>query len=274
MPVNNPDFGMPSDNPGFQMSVDPGFQTSVDPGCQTSVDAGCQTSVDLGLQMPVGPAAAALYSNQPSSSYLPTLPPQNTEFPVPPLGPAAQLNPPNLESDPDYLFWPQQAEQVSSRARQFLSSPTKTLINAKGLYEFLAERMPDKIEFVYHGGQFRTRIFSAGVQFNITSAWCEARQITKGFRFMMDRASLLMEILRYLRGIGGEGFGFMNTPIQYPNITTWYWITGGDAGRGDGVVWPNDFGGIVLRWLRPRSVLEMKSWPAYIKGCNEDIVYL
>jgi hypothetical protein len=278
MSGNNPGSMKPFNTPGVQMLLNK--EIPIDPNLEmfdNNPGSGMFMN-DLSFQMPAKAAAATPYFNQPISGYLPTLPSQSTEYPVSPLDPAAppaQPSPANLTPlpNPGFLSEKERAKQVRSRAQNFLSLPKGNLINAKGLYRYLMERLPGEISFIYQFGKYTSRHFSVGVQLQITSAWCDARQIAhqRGSNFMVPRSVLLKEILNHLQVVGMEGFGVMSSPIRYPNIVTWYWTIDEDGKRGDGVVWPNAFGDLVLRWQRPTHILSMKSQPVYVEGCKEDI---
>jgi hypothetical protein len=109
----------------------------------------------------------------------------------------------------------------------------------------LAEHVPETIEFTHDNQRFVSAGFSIGVQFEITDKWCEERSIAFKPKFSLPRSMLLGGILNYK---GTQGFGFMKGQVRNSEIITWWWNT---DQKGDGVVWPNAFGGLILRWQRP-----------------------
>lgn len=223
-------------------------------------------NLNSGFQMPVNPAGAAPYSSQPSSSHYPTFPSHTADFFIPPPPVPATVLP---DTGSISELQRQQVELVFSRVHRFISSPKGALINARGVCGYLAELVPEKIEFAYYETrQSMSPTLAIGFQFFITSDWFDKNQVPLRSLVTVPRSVVLTAIIRHLREVGREGFGFMNMPIQYPYINSLYWITDGGGGEGDGVVWPNGFGNLVLRWLRPRNMLEMRSHAAYMKGCS------
>lgn len=269
---NNPESEIPLDFDFEMPDKNSDLGIPVNSGLQTPADAGLGALVDIpGSKIPVNPAAANLYGNPPSLSSSPAPQLQSTELLAPPPGSSVpmglQLNQPILGPLPgcEHPSDEQRAEQVLLGARENLSSPKKFMVNAHGVYGYLLTNIPEVIEFIQHHERYVSTIVDVGVQFQITSAWCEARQIIPGPTLSVSRSVLLKSgIVDYLKGTGREGFGFMNTPVRELAIAIWYWST--DETEVDGLVWPTAFGDLVLRWQRPRHIGFMMKQRDYIQS--------
>jgi hypothetical protein len=113
---------------------------------------------------------------------------------------------------------------------------------------FLDKHIPEAVAFTYDSQRYVSCVFAAGIQFQITSDWCRSGSIPCGQLFYVPRSALVKGISDHLQTAATQGFGFMNRPVRASVVSTYWWHT--DT-TGDGVVWPNAFGDLVVRWQRP-----------------------
>jgi hypothetical protein len=142
--------------------------------------------------------------------------------------------------------------------------PGTVEFDAKGFCEYLMEFVPKDVEFIYDNHGYISSVSSVGVQFQITKDWCDARKVVSGPKFSVKLSVLLSAILDHLQTVGTQGFGWLRkqakgpaAPAQRLGMVAWWWSV---SRTGDGIVWPNAFGDLVLRWIRPAHIRSMKFW--------------
>lgn len=130
-----------------------------------------------------------------------------------------------------------------------------TRLKAEDICGYLTRHAPDPIDFTLDDTKYISAVLSIGVQFQITSAWCTARSIAYGPKFSIPLWILLSAISHHLVVEKRAGFGYFLRPVCDNTVDTVWWNT--DV-EGDGVVWPNGFGDLVLRWQRPVHVVAIQ----------------
>ncbi|KAH6618333.1 hypothetical protein B0J18DRAFT_437108 [Chaetomium sp. MPI-SDFR-AT-0129] len=118
------------------------------------------------------------------------------------------------------------------------------------LLTFIEVQFPQKIEFIPEAiTPGCIRFFSpriCGVQFQVTPIWLEAGGLPTGKAAYVLRRTLLHAIIEYIRTSGAQN-------PESSSITTVWWYGDND---GDGVVWPNWFGDLAVKWWLPGSLRE------------------
>ncbi|KAL2261197.1 hypothetical protein VTK26DRAFT_4595 [Humicola hyalothermophila] len=122
-------------------------------------------------------------------------------------------------------------------------------------FAYLQDYFPKIVEFTcdqFSDGRVRyiSPVF-AGIWFQVTPSWLEARGLLPLARIKVFRSLLFDGIVDHLRPM--YPFGVQE---NWEITTRWAW---GDI-DGDGIVCPNVFGELVVKWLRPGSLRDLRVW--------------
>ncbi|KAL2183915.1 hypothetical protein L209DRAFT_471060 [Thermothelomyces heterothallicus CBS 203.75] len=104
-----------------------------------------------------------------------------------------------------------------------------------------------------------------GVWFQVTPAWLKARGLLLSSSLgptYVPQQVLWNAISDYLREF--KSYGFQHTVpvgdsqvLQNLNVATLWWFGDKD---GDGTIWPNGFGDLLIKWWRPGSLRDFLNW--------------
>jgi hypothetical protein len=232
---------------------------------------GNQSAVGIGRKRPREAEPESSLEGRPATLQFPTSQPHGTESLGPCPGPV--IPPPAQISNISLLLNPQSTQpsppspgdtrlnggdpvtrRVIYRLRDFL---TFTEVHFPATIEFIPETIAvDSVRYV----SARTR----GVWFQVTPAWLEAKGLLSPLSgpTYVPRRVLSSAISDHLRE--KKSYGFQHTypveglgDLENLEVATLWWYGDKD---GDGAVWPNGFGDLLVKWLRPGSLRDFLEW--------------
>jgi hypothetical protein len=158
---------------------------------------------------------------------------------------------------------PPSAAQPSHLTAPEPSTLYDTQLRVQDFFAYIHNHFPKIIQFTpdYFGGG-RVRYVSpvfVGIWFQLLPTWFEERGLNaQGWQIRLPLSVLLEGIEEHLRRFGSHGSPVENGEDPKNWGFTTYWFLGGMDG--DGIVWPNAFGGLVVKWSRPGSIRDLRSW--------------
>ncbi|KAH6632808.1 hypothetical protein F5144DRAFT_548717 [Chaetomium tenue] len=202
-------------------------------------------------------------------------------FPEPKLGSDAQ-QPPGLGHTGPGFTPPPPTDQPNGTAAYLAQiglifkqpRPRQMIYRLGDFLRFTDRHLPPTIEFTLEALSLDSARYVSvrirGVWFEVTPAWIEARGLRSspsplaGLASMayIPRKEVLDGILSHLRETQSYGFQHMISTgglreLRDLNIATLWWFGADD---GDGRVWPNGFGELLVQWWRPSSCRDFLDW--------------